>query len=64
MTDISLVRYAQSLEVEIDRLRAALRRIANLDYRGNKHTSQAIAEEALGSLSPHSSALRSPGDGR
>lgn len=45
MTDPREVR---RLEAEIERLRSALEKIANADYRGNMPTAMQIAREALG----------------
>jgi hypothetical protein len=35
------------MEAEIERLRAALKEIRDMDYRGNKHSSHYIAKQAL-----------------
>jgi hypothetical protein len=40
-------RYASQIQERIKRLEAALRKIANQDYRGNRSTESQIAVEAL-----------------
>ena len=46
-TGIDLQKENQALKNRINHLEAALRRIANSDYRGNRSTESQIAFEAL-----------------
>ena len=46
--DLDLLRLElEACRAEIGRLRGALRRIVEIDYRGNRHPSAWIAEQAL-----------------